>query len=189
MNTITEWILEQDGDFTLHPDQCLHLRHRAGSRTTVGSRINAGILGEQHPELNSSFVLFRDVTSLTGNLISWQSTGCVDRYTWRTPHFLMHSRCTACSFVCAQSYQAHAWLKIGVHLCVPKKTFTLHPLRAMSHTLQHYTMHGHSFSAFSSPSITKKHCHKPRPLQRGTSTELPPLTGSPCGSLMQQKQH
>ena len=35
------------------------------------------------------------VISLAGNLISWQSTGSVDRYTCRTPHFLMHSRCIA----------------------------------------------------------------------------------------------
>ena len=43
----------------------------------------------------------------------------VDKYTCRTPRFLMHSRCTACSLVCVQSYHAHAWLNIGVHLCVP----------------------------------------------------------------------
>ena len=62
--------------------------------------------------------------------------GNVDRYTCRTPHFFMHSRCTACSLVCVQWCHAHAWLKIGVHLCVPYKTITLHALRATSHTLQ-----------------------------------------------------
>ena len=61
MNTITKLILEQDGDFTLHPGQHLHLRHRTGSSTTIGSRIKK--------------FLFGDVSSLAGNLIFWQSTG------------------------------------------------------------------------------------------------------------------
>ena len=43
------------------------------------------------------FSLFRDVISLAGNSISWQSTGCADRHTYRAPHFLMHSSCTVVS--------------------------------------------------------------------------------------------
>ena len=39
--------------------------------------------------------IFLLVISLVGNLISWQSTGSVNRYTCRSPHFLIHSRCTA----------------------------------------------------------------------------------------------
>ena len=66
------------------------------------------------------------------------------------------------------------WIKSGVHLCVPYKTFTLHPLRAMSHTLQHSTPF--TGTPFPVPR-SLKHCHDPRLLQRGTSTELPPLTG------------
>ena len=31
MSTITQLILEQDGDLTLHPDQHLRLRHRTGT--------------------------------------------------------------------------------------------------------------------------------------------------------------
>ena len=53
MSTITQLILEQDGDFTLHPDQHLRLRHRTGTRTTTGSRIKVGILGKPQPGLNS----------------------------------------------------------------------------------------------------------------------------------------
>ena len=97
MSTITQFILEQEGNFTLRPGQHLHLRHRTGSSTTIGSRIKAGILGEPRPGLNSKFFLFTDVISLAENVISWQSTGGADRYTCRTPHFLMHSRCTLVS--------------------------------------------------------------------------------------------
>ena len=45
-DTITQLIIEQDGDFTLHPDQHLRLRHHTGSSTTIGSRIKVGILDE-----------------------------------------------------------------------------------------------------------------------------------------------
>ena len=54
MNTITQLILELDGDFTLQPGQHLHLRHRTGSTTTIGSRIN----GDLQPGLNSIFSCF-----------------------------------------------------------------------------------------------------------------------------------
>ena len=45
--------------------------------------------------------IFLLVISLAGNLISWQSTGRVDRYTCRSPHSLMHSSCTALRTDCA----------------------------------------------------------------------------------------
>ena len=82
-NTITDLNLVQDGGSTLPPDQHLRLRHRTGSNMTIGIRIKVGILGEPHPGLNSFFEekMFRDVISLAGNLISQQSTECVDRYT------------------------------------------------------------------------------------------------------------
>ena len=96
MSTITQLILELDGHFTLQPDQHLRLRQRTGSSTTIGSRIKVGILGERHPGLNSCFFFFfRDAFSLAGNLNSLAIDGEVDGYTCRTPHFLMHSPCTA----------------------------------------------------------------------------------------------
>ena len=53
MSTISQLILELDGIFTLQPDQQLRLRQRTGSSTTIGSRINVGILGDLQPGLNS----------------------------------------------------------------------------------------------------------------------------------------
>ena len=55
---ITQLILEQDGDCTLHPDQHLRLRPHTGSSTTIGSRIKVGILGELRPGLKSNFLFF-----------------------------------------------------------------------------------------------------------------------------------
>ena len=52
MSTITQLTLEQDGVFTLHPDQHLRLRQHTGSSTTIGSQIKVGIPGEPHPGLN-----------------------------------------------------------------------------------------------------------------------------------------
>ena len=70
----------------------------------------------------------------------------------------------------------HAWLEhmIGVHLCVPH--ITLHPLRAMSYTLQHSTPCTGTPSSPLPVQRSEQHCHDPRPQQRGTSVELPPPT-------------
>ena len=73
MSTITQLILELDGDFTLQPDQQLRLRQRTGSSTTIGSRIKVGTHGELQPGLNSNFFnffLFRLSFSLAGNFNS-----------------------------------------------------------------------------------------------------------------------
>ena len=145
ISTITKLILEQDGDFTFHPDQQLRLRHRIGSSTTIGNRIKVGILGEPHPGLNSLFL-----------------PASVDRYTCHTPHFLMHRRCTACSLVCVQSHHAHAWLKIGVYLLCPTyKHFIL--ARHVPCFAALFTKNGHSFHSFSGPSISN-------PLPRSTTS-------------------
>ena len=55
----------------------IHLRQNTGNQAPTGSQFEAGIRGKHHPGLNSSNFssLFRDVISLAGNLISWQSTG------------------------------------------------------------------------------------------------------------------
>ena len=94
--------------------------------------------------------LFRDVISLAGNLISWQSTECVDRHTYRALHFLMRSCCAVslqarCSLV-VRVY-SHTLTSMHLHgasheahcLRFVQKTFTPHPRRAMSCTLQNLT--------------------------------------------------
>ena len=43
ISTITQLIIELDGDLTLQPDQQLRLRQRTGSSTMIGSRIKVGI--------------------------------------------------------------------------------------------------------------------------------------------------
>ena len=149
MSTITQFILEQEGNFTLRPGQHLHLRHRTGSSTTIGSRIKAGILGEPRPGPNSKFFLFTDVISLAENVISWQSTGGADRYTCRTPHFLMHSRCTLVSVYRAISRTrvAQDWTSLSPI----RKIHTSSSARHVPNFASLNTMHGHSFSAFSVP--------------------------------------
>ena len=54
--TTTQLILELDGDFTLQPDQQVRLHPRTGSSTTIGSRINVGILGDIQPGLSSEIL-------------------------------------------------------------------------------------------------------------------------------------
>ena len=133
-NTITDMNLVQDGDSTRPPGQRIHLRHHNGNRAATGSQIEAGIRGKHHPGLNSIFPsLFRDVISLAGNLnlISWQSTGCVDRHTYRASHFLMHSCCT------------------DLFLLV---------VRVYSHTLTSMHLHGSSHEAHCLR-FTQKHSH------------------------------
>ena len=130
---------------------------------TIGSRIKVGIFGEPHPGLNFLKNIF-----LLSNRRS-----AVDRYTFRTPHFLMHSRCTDCSPVCtviSRTRVAQDWSTSFF----PHKT--LHPLRAMSHFLQHPCTGTPSPPC--SVQRSEEHCHDPRLLQRGTSAELPPLTST-----------
>ena len=97
-NTITDLNLVQDGDSTLPLGRRIHLRHHIGNKAATGSQMEAGIRGKPHPGLNSDFFFFVQVChSSAGNLISWQSTGGVDRHTYRAPHFLvavLQSECT-----------------------------------------------------------------------------------------------
>ena len=95
-NTIIDLNLVQDGDSVFPPGRRIHLRHQHGNKAATGNQIGPGIRGKHHPALNSGFFLqlFRDVILLARNLISWQSTRCVDRHTHRAPHLLMHSCCT-----------------------------------------------------------------------------------------------
>ena len=93
---------KQDGGPILrsHRETCRgiqHIRPRqlSGNSTTIGNRTKVGILGDPHPGLNSSDFFSSEMPfSLAGNWIPWQSTGGVDRYTCRTPHFHMYCHST-----------------------------------------------------------------------------------------------
>ena len=118
-NTIADLSLVQVGDSTLLLGRRIHLRHRIGSRRATGSQIEAGIRGKHHPGLNSIFPfssLLRDVISLAGDLIFWQSTG--EQTDTPTAHRLLSRTVVAQTcFICCQSVQSHidlhapAWLK------------------------------------------------------------------------------
>ena len=105
------------------------------------------------------FSLSRDVISLAGNLISWQSmVVCRQTHLPRTTFShaqSLHRRV----FTCCQTVQSHiglhapAWLKTRNTLSAfHPKTFTPHPRRAMSYNFQNLT-HGHSFLTFSRTSL------------------------------------
>ena len=77
-NTIIDLKLPQDGDTVLLPRR-IHLRHHDDNQAATCGHHGAGIHGNHHPRLKSDFFFncASDVFSLAGNLISWQSTGCV----------------------------------------------------------------------------------------------------------------
>ena len=176
MNTIAQLIFEQDGKFTLQPDQQLRLHQRNGSSTTFGSPNKSwdSWRTSSWTEQQVFIFLVQVVISLAGNLLSWQSTGGVGRYTCRTPHFLMHRRCTASAY----RHHAHSWLKSS--RVVPHKTFTLHLCAPCPMLLTHFTpKHLHSVLSCSGSSIFN-------PLRRsttsssGASAELPAPTSQRC---------
>ena len=110
-------------------------------QTATGSQFESGIRGKHHPRLNNNIsFLFRVIISLARNLISWQSTVCVNRHIYCAPHFLMHSCCTGVSLFGCQCKQPHndhhslAWLKSrSTSSAFRPKTFTPHLRRAMSY--------------------------------------------------------
>ena len=165
---IIKLILEQDGGLILriHREICgsQHLRlHRLnGHSTTIGSRTKFGILGDLRPGLNSSDFLLS--SEMLFRLPETESTGGVDRYTCRTPHFHMHSHCTV-QATCVP------WLKgpKGSSLsCVPE-TFT-HP-RVMFHLAPHSTLNT-STCSLSPTYLTHPFIHCGGQRQDGTSTEF-----------------
>ena len=76
--------------------QHLRLYQLNGNSNTTGSRIKVGIVGDPHPGLNSSFFFFvQRCFSLAGKFeFPGNRREVLDRYTYRTPHFHMHSHCT-----------------------------------------------------------------------------------------------
>ena len=118
---IIKSILEQDGGLTLrghgetHGNQHLRPRQLSGNSTTIGAKV--GILSEPHLGQNSSVFFFfvqscslRLPEILSSLAIDW---GCVDRCTYRTPHFHMNSHCTV-QTTCAPGSSLS---------CVPKEVF------------------------------------------------------------------
>ena len=94
MSTITQLILEQDGNVTLQPDQQLRLHQGTGSSTTIGIRIKVGILGEPLPWLNSKLFFFSGSHFACRKFMFLASNGeCGQIHLPHAP-FLMHSRCT-----------------------------------------------------------------------------------------------
>ena len=81
----------QDGHSTLPPGRRirLHLRHHIGNSSDGNSNRSRASWRRSWTEQFFFSSFFRDVISLAGIIISWQSTG-VDRHTFRAPHFLMH---------------------------------------------------------------------------------------------------
>ena len=114
--------------------------------------------------------------SLAGNLNSLAiDKGCVDRYTCRTPHFHMYSRCT--------DHTARMHVYFGSSLsCVPNMGHS--STRHVSLCASQYTEHSTSSLSLTSPVLlssfspdpdllsTHLFIHCEDPLQDGTSTEF-----------------
>ena len=99
----------------------------------VGSRTKVGILGDPRPGLNCSDFLVQRFFFACRDVNSLQSTGCVDRYTCRTPHFHMYGHFTDHT---AQVTCVHVLKAQGIF--VRRKAF-LHP-RVMVGPLLHATL-------------------------------------------------
>ena len=100
---------------------------------------------------------------------------------WRTSSWCLKFHLLAIDGWCTQTHLprttfSHAQslhrLLVGVYSHVPH--ITLHPLRAMSYTLQHSTPCTGTPSSPLPVQRSEQHSHDPRPQQRGTSVELPP---------------
>ena len=96
---------------------------------------------------------------------------CVNRFTCRTPHFLMHSRCTA-----LRTDITHTRGSSHQGLCLTKHSHFISARRVPCFDAL-YTKHLHSVLSCSG-SRSFIHCEDPQPLQGGASAEeLPPPTG------------
>ena len=159
---------KQDGGPVLrsHRETCRgiqHIRPRqlSGNSTTIGNRTKVGILGDPHPGLNSSDFFSSEMPfSLAGNWIPWQSTGGVDRYTCRTPHFHMYSHST--------NHTAQMTCVHGSSLsCVPKIGHS--STRHVSPCFSQYIKHQHKFSLIYISCVTVVLFSEPRPVVHASS--------------------
>ena len=126
-----------------------------GIQAAIYGQLGAGIRGKHHPGPNSNF-LFRDVISLTGNLISWQSTEGVDRHTCRARVF-SHAQSFHRHVVRVCSHAAHS-LRFAQNCVSPKITHTSSRNDVYHATLDD-TKHGHSFLIYPEPFLQRaQHC-------------------------------
>ena len=172
-NTITDLKLPQDGDTILLPRR-IHLRHHDGNQAANCGQLGAGIRGTRHPGLNSFFFLlslFRDVISLAGDLISWQSTGVCRQHTHRVHDFLMHSCCTDLFLLVVRVYShiltsCTCMAQVTKHIvCVSPKNTHISSRNVVHLATFDDTKHGHSFLSFPEPVFQRA-----EPLRRSTAT-------------------
>ena len=158
-STPIRFTLEMDGNIVL---QQVRLHLRSGSRTTNGSRIKVGIIGDLQPELNSK-ILKVEITSTWRLVATTRSDSdslfsLVQVVVFRLPttfnSLAIDGRCELNTFShsmyrrehcvhtahCTDLLHAHAWLK----LCVPKKIVipslvSRHVSRPAQHT-QHFDL-------------------------------------------------
>ena len=158
--TITQFILELDGNCTLQPDPQLRLRQRTGSSTTIGSRIELGVLGEPHPRLRSMslflllFLLSRESFRFLEIWLPGNGRG-VQTDTQAARHIF------SWTVVAQLSFQTWRTRVAQVIRCCASRNIYTSSLRAVSHAS--YTNHLHSVLSCSGSSILN-------PLRRSTTT-------------------
>ena len=148
-NTITNLNLVQDGDSTLPPGRRIHLGHHTANKAATGSQIEAGIRVKHHPGLNIKFFFFVQRCHFACRKFNLLAVDGECRQTTNgAPHFLMHSCCAVSLQSCCQSVQSHIdpthlhgsrLMSRSTLSAFRPKTFTTHPRRAMSYTLQNLT--------------------------------------------------
>ena len=117
--------------------QHLRLHQINGKSTTIGSRTKVGILGDPHPELNSSDFLVQRCFFACQKANSLAIDGGVKRHTCRTQHFHKYSHCTdhTAQMTCVLGSRLSCASKIG------------HPsTRHVSPCASQHTEHQHKFS-------------------------------------------
>ena len=124
-------------------------------------------------------------------IISWRSTGGVDRHTKRAPHFLMHKCCAVSLQSCCQSVQSNSGPRSTLSAFRPK-TFTPNPRRTMSYVLQNLAPRPGTPSSPFPESVfqrAEQPCGDQRPQQSGALTELPPLTGCKPNRIAEDREN
>ena len=179
----------EDGDSTLPPRR-IHLRHSiVATKQRLEVNLELGFVANIILDWTVKFPfssLFRDVISLAGNLISWQTTGgCRQTHQPRTTfsHTVVtqtcfylfvrvYSRRLTSMHLHGSGHEAHC-----LRFAKRKKTFTPHPRRAMSYTLQDPTPRTGTPSSPFPESVfqqPEQPCKDQQLQQSGALKELPP---------------
>ena len=99
--------------------QHIRLHQIIGNSTTIGSRTKVGILGDPHPELNSSDFFVQRCFFACQKANSLAIDGGVKRHTCHTQHFHKYSHCT--------DHTAQTTCVLGSRLsCAPKNRSSIH---------------------------------------------------------------